>query len=297
MRVLQKLKSQLAFTHSEQAGILVLIGCIIVIGAVNHFWPKSEALFDMKSAAIQNFTREMDSLRCVALEASKPKKYPFNPNFISEYKSYLLGMSPGQFDRLRAFRDADKWIRSTAEFREVTGVSQKWLDTTAQWFKFPKPRFSASSGNSRKEIPSSQKMDINSASAIDLQQVYGIGKVYGERIIKLRNQLGGFAGREELFAVYGIPPATIGRIWERFDVKTPRKIIKKRIDQASASDIATIPGISFDLAVQIWEFARNAEGIASLDELEKIADITPEKIAVIRLYLSAGTEQSKSDDE
>ena len=37
---------------------------------------------------------------------------PFNPNFISDYKAYVLNIPPEAIDRLRKFRADDKWINS-----------------------------------------------------------------------------------------------------------------------------------------------------------------------------------------
>ena len=57
------------------------------------------------------------------------------------------------------------------------------------------------------------------------------------------------------------------------------------INKASASDIATIPGISFDLAKQIWEFRIVRERIENFSELEKIEGLSPIKLMLIQLYL------------
>ena len=71
----------------------------------------------------------------------------------------------------------------------------------------------------------------------------------------------------------------------RFVVKEPREIIRYNINTATASDISTLPGISFELATEIWNFVRVRDGIGDLDELTKIEEITPAKLRLIRLYL------------
>jgi DNA uptake protein ComE-like DNA-binding protein len=58
------------------------------------------------------------------------------------------------------------------------------------------------------------------------------------------------------------------------------------INSASASDIATIPGVSFELAKSIWEYRVLHEGITHFSELEKIDGMSVHKLAVIQLYLS-----------
>jgi DNA uptake protein ComE-like DNA-binding protein len=53
----------------------------------------------------------------------------------------------------------------------------------------------------------------------------------------------------------------------------------------SASDIATIPGISFDLAKRIWEYRILNEQIESFSQLQNIEGLTKRKLQGIQLYL------------
>ena len=57
------------------------------------------------------------------------------------------------------------------------------------------------------------------------------------------------------------------------------------LNSISASDVATIPGISFDLAKRIWEYRILNEGIKSFSELEHIEGLTKRKLQGIELYL------------
>ena len=74
-------------------------------------------------------------------------------------------------------------------------------------------------------------------------------------------------------------------ILKEFTVKTPKEIIKMDLNSISASDIATIPSISFDIAKRIWEFRILNEGIKSFSELENIEGLTKRKLQGIQLYL------------
>ena len=40
--------------------------------------------------------REMDSLRAIATALKKDTIYPFNPNFITDYRGFKLGLTPEQ---------------------------------------------------------------------------------------------------------------------------------------------------------------------------------------------------------
>lgn len=291
MKIIEQLKSHFAFTRGEQFGILLLSLCILVVQLIKwNLKQPEEVFFELDSPEIKALLKEIDSLERKALESREPKLYPFNPNFISDYKGYLLGLSPESMDCFFQFREAGNWIRSAKEFQDVTGVSDAWLDSIAPYFKFPQTNFGRKIypiSSSKYKKPPSVKMDLNRATIPELIQVPGIGEVLGQRIVVFRDRLGGFSGEAQLYAVYGLKESTLNELKNYFEIKTPIPIKKQNINEASASDIATLPGITFELAVRIWEFVRSQNGIDSLEQLQKIDEITPQKIALIQLYLSA----------
>jgi competence protein ComEA len=85
--------------------------------------------------------------------------------------------------------------------------------------------------------------------------------------------------------LWGLSEEVVKNVLNSFTVKTPKKIKMISVNTASASDIATISGISFELAKEIWEFRVLHEGISSLLELQKIEGMTLSKYALIELYL------------
>ena len=277
------LKSHFLFAKSEQGGILLFIMLIVIVLAIYFFVDfSSEETLDTSSPDVLLKQKQIDSLRLAEVEARKPILYPFNPNFITDYKAYTIGMPTKAFDRLQAFRKEDKWINSIPDFQKVTGVSNDWLDSISPYFKFPdwvtnpKPKlaFKSSFSDLNKEKTFNQKIDLNIATAEDLQQVSGIGEALSERIINYRNK------------VYGLSLHVVNGAKKLFTVKTPKLLKKLNVNTATASDLATVPGINFDLGKKIWEFTKLREGIGSLKELEKIEGITANKIERFQLYLS-----------
>ncbi len=289
---MNSLKSHFIFTKSERNGILLLVLLIVGLLSFYHFFEfETTTVLDVNSPEIIAFQKEMDSLKLAELEARKPKPYPFNPNFITDFRAYTLGMSPAEFDRLKNFRSKDKWINSKADFKMVTMVSDSLLTQISPFFKFPdwinnpKPKRKVYT-NSFLEKSYTEKIDLNIASAVLLQEVSGVGPALGNRIIVYRKKIGSFSNDIQLHSVWGLRPDVIERILNLFTVKTPRIIIKMNINTASASDIATVPGISFDLAKRIWEFIRLREGVEDFSELEKIEGLSKDKLQLIQLYLS-----------
>jgi len=290
---ISQLKSHLAFNRSQRVGILLLLTLITGLLYVNFFISFSEEKsFDTSSAKMFELLRKVDSLRFVEIELRKPKLYPFNPNFITDFKAYTLGLTPDEFDRLKEFRETDKWINSIADFKRVTQVPDSVLEKISPFFKFPKwvtnprPKKERYSRFNSK-LSFSEKTDINIATPEDLQEVSGLGEILSKRIVQRREKLGGFSDDLQLYDIWGLKPDVVQRTLLRFTVKTPQPIEKMDINMSSASDLATIPSVSFDMGKKIWEFVRLRDGVEDLSELLKIEGITPRKLELIALYLSA----------
>ena len=264
----------------------------MIFQCVYFFVDFSSENHEVNNDQLSKFTKEIDSLRLVQLEESKPKIYPFNPNYITDFKGASLGMTNEEIDRLLVFREQNKWINSAKQFQEVTKVSDSLLNVMSQYFKFPewvtnpKPKNNSSYSYANKLKTFAQKQDLNTATAQQLQKVNGIGKVFSDRIVKYRNKSkGGFIADVQLQEVFGLTPEVIEKITNEFTVKTPRAIQKININSATIDDFVTIPHIDYDLAHNIIEQRQLREGYNSINELTKVKDFPVNKIEIIELYL------------
>jgi len=288
---LDNIKSHFIFNRSQRNGILLLLFFVSVVGIINnHIDFSTENQLDTNSEEVLALQKELDSMRIFHRESNQPKVYPFNPNFITDFKGYKLGMSTEEIDRLLDYRKKNKWINSKEDFKKVTKVSDSLLNQISSYFKFPdwvtnsKPR-NKNKSQGFKEKKYDQKIDLNLATQQELKKVNGIGDIYSKRIIDYRNKLGAYTNDIQLNDIYGLDYQVINNILNEFTVKTPKEIIKMNLNKVSASDIATVPGISFELAKKIWEYRILNERIYNFSELEKIEGLTERKLQGIQLYL------------
>jgi len=86
--------------------------------------------------------------------------------------------------------------------------------------------------------------------------------------------------------VYGLEASVVKRIIDEFTVKEKPEIEKININKASASDIATLPFINFQLAKEIVDYRMLHEGIKSFDELKNISGFPQQKFDRFILYLA-----------
>jgi len=111
------LKSHFIFSKSQRIGIflllLLVIGFQLIVFFVDFSKIEIENPEEQKWLTIET---EIDSLKQEQLNYV-PKIYPFNPNFITDFKGYKLGMSTAEIDRLLAFRKTNKYVNSAQEFQ------------------------------------------------------------------------------------------------------------------------------------------------------------------------------------
>ena len=109
-------KSYFQFTKQQRRGILSLLLLMVIIQLGYFYWSTRrktiESLPDTSWLAMQTV---IDSLKNRPT-TTKTVIYPFNPNFITDYKGYKLGMKLDEINRLFAFRKQNKYVNSAQEF-------------------------------------------------------------------------------------------------------------------------------------------------------------------------------------
>ncbi len=304
---MKNFKSHFKFNKQEQSGIFFLLLLIIVIQTVNYLFKSDVFQTTDKNFVVDSETQfEIDKLIEARLKIDRLKRYPFNPNFITDFKGYTLGMSPEEIDRLLEYRAKNKFVNSSREFQEITLVSDSLLKIISPYFKFPewadKGRRLAvgnkrntvnrkSVGETISSLPGSGRtsgeiLDLNTASAEQLTSINGIGEKLSERIVKFRDALGGFLTEDQLYDVYGLDPKVSERTLKKFRVLQPPRIKKINLNTASAEELSKLVYIRYDLARKIVDEREKVGSFKSFDELAEIADFPSEKIERIRLYLT-----------
>jgi competence protein ComEA len=282
------LKSHFALTRSQQNGIFVLILLVIIFQLVLFFYPFQKPIDFPEDHQVKAFEKQLDSINRLASK-NKDTIYPFNPNFITDFKGYQLGMSLEEIDRLLAYRAKNRWINSSEDFKSVTGVSDSLLKELAPYFRFPNWVNEQPSKKVEKAIKSHAPVlvaDLNSASAEDLTRVNGIGEVLSQRIVKYRNSIGGFLDAAQLEDVYGLSPEVIEKIGLSFQVLSRPDISIKNINSISQEELEGIPYFKPILAKEIIKYRKLHERISSFEELSKIQGFPSDKIDRIKLYLT-----------
>lgn len=288
-------KSLFWYNNSQRNGILFLVILIIAFQLIYFYVDFSKNEVDnLNSDKIVKFQNEIDSLKQIELEKRKPKIFPFNPSFLTDYRGYLIGMSTEEIDRLLEHRANGKYINSAKEFQQVTRISDSLLKTIEPYFKFP-DWVKNKKLNSNKKYTSNKPgkpetftiQELNTASAQDLTSVNGIGEKLSQRIVKYRNKLGGFLVNEQLYEVYNLEKEVADRVLERFSIIDLPEIEKINVNTATFKEVLSISYIDYELTKKIFNYRDEVAELQSLEELKKIAGFPLEKFDRIALYLEA----------
>jgi len=278
------------FSNQQRLAVVGLILVIVFLEVLSIF-PKPNVYdgFQVDLESYLKFQNEITQQIVLNEIKSAPKIYPFNPNFITDYKGYKLGMNSKEINRLLLYRAQNKWINSAKEFQNVTKVSDSFLHIISLNFKFPDwvKNSNKTSVSLERPISFEDKIDLNITTVNELQKVYGVGSVLSNRIIKLRDSfIGGFISDIQLQDVRGLTPETIENIRKQFSVKTPRTYLKISLNTATVDQLVTIQHIDYELAYEIIELRMLKEGYKIIDELTKVKGFPVKKLEIIKLYLT-----------
>jgi len=280
-------KSHFLHNKKQRNGIFFFIVIIVIIqifyitvdfsnDKVNHKYDKE----------IAEFKREYDSLKTVVITKNKPA--PFNPNYLTDFKGYQIGMSANEIDKLLEFRKTGKFVNSTNDFQKITGVSDSLLIAISPFFKFPK-------WVNEKKLKILQKslqinvevLDINTSSKEDFKTIHGIGDVLALRIVKYRAKLKGFSFNDQLYEVWGLNKEVANEVLSKFEIKKKPEIEKVNINTANFKEVLGLPYLDYELTKKIFEYRSEVAEFQSIEELKKIDTFPLDKFNRIALYLEA----------
>jgi DNA uptake protein ComE-like DNA-binding protein len=290
-------KSHFWYTKNQRNGILLLLIIIIFLQLILHFKNfDSQQMVDLSLPKITSYNKQLDSLKKKSSKKKKFKIYPFNPNYISDYKGYQLGMNVDEIDRLLAHREQRLYVNSAKEFQTITKISDSLLKKISPFFKFPEwvQKKNNNKNNQQRYIPNSRinvseitTVDINKATLKDFTAIEGVDEYLSERIIKYRSKLQGFSFKEQLFEVWGLDELMANKILSTFSIKNKPIIKKVNINTASFKEVLSNPYIDYELCIQIFDYKDEVAELQSISEIKNIEGFPIKKYNRIVLYLLA----------
>ncbi|WP_282787490.1 ComEA family DNA-binding protein [Flavobacterium croceum] len=288
-----RIKDYFKTTKQNQKGIIILFILIFIAQIIYYFLDTNisksissdEKLWLSHQVELNNQIKQTPAYTYTI--------YPFNPNFITEYKGYKLGMKKEEIDRLLSFRKQNKFVNSASDFQKVTHISDSLLKTIAPYFKFPD--WVKNKANSYKDYPENNytkfetkkliRIDINKATAEDLMKVYGIGESISQRILSYKETLGNFVSMQQMEEIWGLSPEVIAKLNQNFYISDIRFVKKVNVNQASIKELSQFPYFKNGVARNIVSYRSMNGDFKNIEDLTNVRQFPIEKIKIIALYL------------
>lgn len=292
-------KSHFWYNKSQRNGIFILIILIVIFQSIIVFVDfSSKEKVNTDAPKVLAFHYQIDSLSKISIENRRLKIFPFNPNYITDYKGAQLGMSLVEIDKLLAFRKTGKFINSKKEFQNITTISDSLLNNISPYFKFPEwvvkrnQNIELSTSRDIRSFAKKSKYiltstDINIASKEDLKTINGIGEKLSDRIIKYRSKLQGFSTPNQLYEVWGLDAEVVGKLLLVFKVVKLPNIQKMNVNNASFRELLKNPYIDYELCKKIFDYKDEVAELQDVTELKNIIGFPLELYDRIVLYLVA----------
>ncbi|MDC0230502.1 helix-hairpin-helix domain-containing protein [Aureispira] len=195
-----------------------------------------------------------------------PIPFDFDPNTASAETFEELGLAPNTIRSIVNYRSKGGQFRIKEDFKKIYTLPDsiyKHIYSHIHIVELPEFKYK----NSYKK-KSCYNIDINTASSDDFQQFTGIGPSYANRILKLKDALGGFVSIDQISELYKLPDSTFQLMRPYLFCDSPL-IRKININIATVEELKAHPYLRWFHAKAIVKY-RETEGYWKSVELLQI---------------------------
>jgi len=283
-------------SRRETQGFIILLPLLLLsvfIMPTYHLWKASQKQDFSKES------KELDSLlarwtweekKDSILKEADHVLFTFNPNTSTKEDLIRLGFSNQLATRIHNYRTKKGRFVIKSDLLKIYGMDSGLYKRVFAFINLPEERETKKSAlpaiNETAVSLPKEKFDINQADTTQLISIYGIGSKLSQRIIKYKNQLGGFISMNQLSEVYGLDTAVINELNRKAYVTSDYQPKKININSATEKELSTHPYIKYSLAKAITTYRFQHGNFNSVEDLKKIALIDETFYNKIKPYLT-----------
>ncbi|MEL6674512.1 MAG: helix-hairpin-helix domain-containing protein [Bacteroidota bacterium] len=205
-----------SFNSSQKKGIFLLTGIVLLGFLLVVFWPAVESSPESAESFSEQFLPPVESV------SPEQDRIDINLADSATWES-LPGIGPVLSQRILRYREKTGGFQEVEQLQEVYGLEATVLEALmprlfVNELTAPPPKVVATRAQPKPVYPS---LDLNTATAEELEQLPGIGKILSQRIVKFRSSIRRFNRVEDLQRVYYLSPETYANIKSYLYVRTP----------------------------------------------------------------------------
>ena len=228
------------------------------------------------------------------VETVRRKLSAFDPNTADSTLLLSLGLQPWQVRSIYRYRAKGGIYRQPSDFARLYGLTVKQYKELLPYIHISdeyKPAAevygrtdAVRSGRDTLRYPvklqPGQYVTLDDADTASLRKVPGIGRYYASRIVRYRNELGGYVSVAQLSEIEGIPEAALSY----FRV-TGGAVRKLNLNRLTLNELKHHPYINFYQARRIIDYRRLKGPLHSIDDLRLLKDFSQRDIDRLRPYV------------
>lgn len=228
------------------------------------------------------------------VETGRRKLSAFDPNTADSTLLLSLGLQPWQVRSIYRYRAKGGIYRQPSDFARLYGLTVKQYKELLPYIHISdeyKPAAevygrtdAVRSGRDTLRYPvklqPGQYVTLDDADTASLRKVPGIGRYYASRIVRYRNDLGGYVSVAQLSEIEGIPEAALSY----FRV-TGGAVRKLNLNRLTLNELKHHPYINFYQARRIIDYRRLKGSLHSIDDLRLLKDFSQRDIERLRPYV------------
>ena len=205
---------------------------------------KKSKYYDKYESKFEKFDNENHVARTIKLS-------PFDPNKVSQEQLEELGIAPWMAKRIINYRTKGGQFRKKEDLQRIYDFPVDLYTKLESYITLPAkdgkpfPAFTKPEENSAIKIATTTTetkesfkpttFDLNRVDTNDLKKLKGIGSKLSARIIKYRDNLGGFYTENQVREVFGLDSIVVEEILKYGTIKNP-SLKKIKINQVTAEE-------------------------------------------------------------
>lgn len=271
----------------NRRGLLILVGLCLLISFTPRLliWlnPGTEysfTTFDLKNAELEIEKANSQKNNTKILAKTKYKRPPrkFDPNDYQLKDWQRLGLSEKQSEIILRF--AARGIKSNDELKKIFVIPAEVYELLKDSTYYPlKPQVEENN------YQTTHSVELNSATKEELISLPGIGEYYADKIIKYRDELGGYISSQQLLEIWKFDQAKLEKISPYIEINTSR-IEKLNINSMTIEQCAAHPYLNFKIANSIVKYRVAHGNYMKIDDIKNSVLVNEELFLRISPYIT-----------
>lgn len=310
----QFIRDYLTFNKRERNGIIILLSIItlllIYLNISDVFRTPEKVDFTKFEKEISAFNAAMELNQMAEKEkrdslydansigtstALTAEHFNFNPNNLPEEDWKRLGLNDKQVQTIKNYESKGGQFRSKEDVKKMYCITADQYSKLEPYIIIPPKetannykQFEKSLPTTNSKLPTNSSrlptiVELNSADSAYLTKVKGIGAFYAKSIVKYREQLGGFAFKEQLMEIWKFDKEKFDAVKE-FIIVDDSEVRKININTCTAAQLKH-PYISWNIANAIVNYRLQHGKYKQLEEIKKTDLVDDETFRKLVYYL------------